>query len=130
MKINKDKRNDKMNNDNPDRHFYLYAKYHYLKKDIKEDLKRLVQNRCGGIFKISNRDLILVMLTITKNHVENKEQFEVFMLGMLTRFDEKDTGLIAFLKQCLYRLAWLDIKEIPFDLGKPDENILPLSNNI
>ncbi len=116
-----------MKTDNPDRHYYLYAKHHYKDGGIINDLKKITANRCGLCEKyVTVEDIIIVLSIITDNHINKLSSF-IHRLNDKRRFYDKDTTEISIIKTMLSILAYQEVKNIPIELGEADENILPLS---
>lgn len=112
----------------PLRHFYLYAKNHYVESDNRnEDLKIILAHYCGvRIDHISIFDVIRVMSGIVSDGDTLHE------LMQSTRWCEKSRQLVV--ANCIidYLLTKGSIARVKdgdvtlLNLGEPDPNILPL----
>ncbi len=107
---------------NPDRHFYLYAKHWYVRNNILEDLRKIVHFRCGAAesIRINDSDVVIVLIGVVGKHVSCSEHFEHFIRSM----DSTLNVTTSILKACLLKLSNTKTSEIPFELGKPNNRIL------
>ncbi len=122
--------------DTYDRHIFLYAKGHYKANDQTEDMKIIIGNRsCIKPEHIPEKDIFLVLLPIVYNYIQNDRQFIDFISDLnpnnsLRNLFPNKHNLYDFnkelLSKCLSVLRFQNIKDIPFDLGEADSNILPL----
>ncbi|MHA1482980.1 MAG: hypothetical protein ACTSQA_06045 [Candidatus Heimdallarchaeaceae archaeon] len=109
-----------------DRHFFLYAKYHYEQENILDDTVALQAQYTGSLPEAS-----LLRPALEKLHTL---VFEKFILekdcNQTLRYKTVMAGLagkemratLSFLYSCL---AMVKVANLP-DLGKPDPNVLPL----
>lgn len=114
---------------NSDRHFYLYAKGHYEQRDVVRDLIKIQAHRCG----IEERYLTLANVNITLidlayNHIKSKGHFAHF-IERISIYINAGGFQVAIAQTCLLTLINIKTIDIPFDLGEPDPNILPLHSN-
>jgi len=117
---------------NSDRHFYLYAKYWYKRDNMIEDLRRIVAFRCGiDVEYIRKRDVFSILYRVAIKHLTTEQRLEVFFNEMISSiFIPDDAPLLdTLIRQFLLVLSHQHIKDIPFELGDPDPNILPLRHS-
>jgi hypothetical protein len=108
----------------PNRHFYLYAKNHYQIDDVFRDMKVLQGNYCGmSLEYISDRDILNKLLSLAYLHINNLQQFVDFTLRFAGQADIRWK-----IQVCLSVLMTAEVKDIYYELGEPDPNILPLSS--
>ncbi len=119
-----------------DRHIFLYAKGHYQEGNQIEDMKRIIEDRNAISLKyISIGNITSLLIKLAWNYINRETEFYDFISDLhpsntwkhrrLTSINEYnfDESLIG---KCLSVLSFQKIKDIPFELGKPDPNILPL----
>lgn len=120
---------------NYNRHFYLYAKYHYHQGNLLEDLKRLLANYCGiNVEQLSTKDVIEKLISLIYPHLNEYKFRELILLVVLgDPYQLKGTPdtdtLYSFIHKSLSVLRFVETKDIPFDLGEPDCNVLPLAKD-
>ena len=108
------------------RHFYLYAKGHYHIGDIVEDLKQLVAERCClNLDMISKKDVICVLTNAVKDFVKFEKFIDKFFEPSWMGGEEESVEVRMF-QTMLSSIRWVEIKDIPFELGEADPKILPL----
>lgn len=127
---------------NKHRHFFLYAKGHYQKKELIEDLKQIVANYSMVETQyVTISGICSILLQAVKGFCTSPERFERFMQWQfdVQRKDIFGTEVypadIAFIKTCMSIMfdathAGVDYPgalEIVGELGDPDPSILPLS---
>ena len=114
---------------NPNRHFYLYAKNHYQIDDVFYDMKVIQGNYCGMPPQyVSDRDILNRLLSLVYLHVvidrdSGLQQFVSFT----SKFGAND-DLRWKIQTCLSVLMTAEVKDIYYELGEPDPGILPLSS--
>jgi len=117
---------------NPHTHIYLYAKHHYERNDIKEDLRRIVAHQVG-VPTVSDRHVLLFVLDLAFKHIQSSHAFRCFMEQTLPErrwrigTDENDDLLTIYLRSCLSVLMLTEVKDL--DIGEPDPDVLPLAEN-
>ena len=125
-----------MSEENPSRHFYLYAKNHYLRTDLKTDLLKILENYTGTpVEYLKVGDLVAVLLPIAYKHINNEHQFTNFIYKNLSKTEsiigkietEPVEHYLIILETCLSTLVTVKVDDIDFKLGEIDENILPKS---
>jgi len=119
---------------NCDTHLYLYAKGHYEKNDMINDLKIIVAERSGIECKyITKRDISSILLSAV-NQLSQLGVYDLFnFVGSLdpqnnwehggSSDEDFDTRVI---RSSLSVLRFTEVRHIP-DLGVADPNILPLN---
>ena len=113
--------------DNPNRHFYLYAKNHYQINDHLEDLRTIMANYSNiGREFVQDRYIIEKLLRLVHLHLKSDEHFVRFV----TSFFEVPTVSMtrAVVKASLVVLMFAEVKDIYYELGEPDPAILPVTN--
>ncbi len=120
---------------NSDTHFYLYAKGHYQRGDIRLDLARITCNR-SSLKKISDRDVLRILLSIVFPHIINSGNpeyfFESMILDMIPDMRWPIPGVVdvgsveSVMNSCLKILASVEVADL--DLGEPDKDILPIKD--
>lgn len=112
------------------RHFYLYAKYHYQETNLFEDLKIVLAHYCGTDKKyLRDRDIIGKLSELASTHL-NVSIFRTFIDNIWCPPYTENTKISieeALCRELLRILRLRTISEISFELGNPDSNILPLS---
>jgi len=121
------------------RHFYLYAKHHYkASDDVMADLKVIyddfVGHDCG-----EERDIMHWLLKLGYLHIKSERDFSEFMndIHPMNAFrvgcsspgfmqPSEDPYWTRVARAILSRLFNTTVNEIDFDLGEPDESLLPL----
>jgi hypothetical protein len=130
-----------------DRHFYLYAKGHYKVStfamvdgkqrvsDIMTDLKTITAKRCGIPLECLNTsDVLEVLIIVCYPHISkfNEYTFREFLLDLSPENTWKVGGTVdehIYVKMCRKLksiLALTRVVDIPFELGEPDPDVLPL----
>ena len=133
---------------NHERHFYLYAKYHYQINDVIEDLKKIQADRCNiNVELISVYDVAHILLELVGEHIgyedSDLDKFMTFVLDLspeqhwvyiparsvseITQKKDTDSFYIALIHKCLSILRYTEIKDL--NLGIADPRILPLKTN-
>jgi len=113
---------------NKERHFYLYAKGWYTKNNLSEDINKIYDhfigyeehNIIGALFQL---------LRLVKRH--NKIELTNFISDFKHNY-EGDTILEkcslnfndALIETCLNKLRYVKAVDIPYNLGKPNFNLL------
>lgn len=122
---------------NADSHLYLYAKGHYQKDNLIEDMKKILSER-SNIPKeyIQTQDILVVLLRLTYKHIKGNEgKFTNFMFGLLPDYIWKFGGKaeekidITIIRNCLSILQNVRVKnegKILIELDDPNPDILPL----
>lgn len=138
---------------NEDRHFYLYAKGHYKKTNIIDDLVTIYSKIYGGDLIDETEKLKYIsgiLVNLVKHHmfkydntffefiaeISPENSYRTGYYHKLNKFLlEKNENLeeYNFDKAVIYKcnsiLLLTKVIDIPFELGEPDENILPLNNS-
>jgi hypothetical protein len=115
---------------NPYTHIYLYAKHHYHRSDIKEDLRQIVAHQVG-VPTVSDRHTLYFVLDLVFKHIQSSYTFWGFVKQTLPEHrwcigaDEDDDLLTLYLRSCLSVLMMTEVKDL--NLGDPDPDILPLA---
>lgn len=114
------------------RHIFLYAKNWYKKTDTIEDMKKLVSEYTGvPLEHVLVEDIILVLSHILDNYPRYSKP-STFIRRLLEheRFSkwgkEDKTMRDHIISVSLSIIAFTDVGEIPFELGDPDPDVLPL----
>ncbi len=123
---------------NADSHIYLYAKGHYEKDDLIEDMKKIIGERCGiEAEHVTVGNILHVLLSIAYLYVIDLYHFRDFILDLhpvnywkldRTNYDFEH----AVIHKCLSILAMTQVKEgdeVLIELDDPDPNILPLTKH-
>ena len=115
------------------RHFYLYAKGHYKKTNILEDLKTIQGEWAMVDTKfISIDDVMGHLLIMTYTHIKDEYDFASFIEGATpenVKFvggDNSECFQMAIIRKCLSIMKLSSIDKIPYDIGKACVSILPL----
>lgn len=114
------------------RHFYLYAKGWYKKTNIIEDLKILVSNYSGiDNNYISEEDIINILSNMIDYHINysnpSKLISKILEIKRYSSLNKEELSINELLiLSMLSILTFLNVSEIPIDLGSPDSNILSL----
>lgn len=120
---------------NPNTHIYLYAKGHYAKNDIIDDLKIIMGHRSMiSPENIQMDDIWNVISSLTFKHIVEsgnpENSFQQFVLKLMP-WDNKiiyNEFWKNLFSSCLSILRFVRVENL--DLGKADSNILPLSDSI
>lgn len=113
--------------DNPNRHFYLYAKNHYQQDDYLEDLRTIMANYSNIQRElVQDRYIVEKLLRLVYLHIGHQQQFVKFV----SSFFEVPTNsmLRAVVKASLVVLMFTEVKDIYYELGEPDPAVLPVTN--
>ena len=116
------------------RHFYLYAKLHYVHGDIVEDLKKVAGNYTGSSpesEKVS--DILSILEDAMVEHFANvpdsfKKFSQVYMRHTVDmhRFAYTiRTSHLAYIHTCMEIMGNAKLNEINGELGEDDYSILP-----
>lgn len=120
-------------------HFYLYAKGHYMKTDVIEDLKKIFAKRSSIPLECCQvRDVTQVLLGLAWKHITesgNPEHYFVEFISRLNPVDiwgqERWSGSVGFWKillaDCLSVLRLTKAEGL--DLGTADPAVLPLEGS-
>lgn len=116
-----------------DRHIFLYAKGHYKRNDLIKDMKKIIEKRNGiDVEYITCNDIIDNLSNIAWNYINTEYQF----LGFINDINPVNNSIFtstpynfeeSIISKCLSILKFQKVVDIPFELGKPDPDILPLS---
>jgi len=116
------------------RHFYLYAKNHYVQGDIKEDLVKVYQ-ACDytGDWADAVTKLYHIAWEQILEYTENKEWVIREYHEHLCEVDffgkpKNEDWLTRKARACLHVLRFTNKNEWPYELGEADTNILPRSH--
>ena len=113
--------------ENIDRHFYLYAKGWYKRGKQINDLRHIVAMRCALDFQyVRDYDVLHVLSSLAVKHATLEKFINQFVDTI--NYSSHKTEIEKMVATLLYFLQFADVKDIPFELGEPDENILPLKN--
>jgi len=117
-----------------DRHFYLLAKGWYIRNEIKIDIATIQATYCGLDFECATVDELFIagldrLLMLVFDQLKDKKHLTRF----ITDAREKHRGYWgepldfddSLAMACLSKLALAEIKDIPFELGLADYNLLP-----
>jgi len=107
------------------RHLYLYAKGHYERTTIMEDLKVIIGKRSMILPEhVSEENVLLV----TSNAVGTNLNFIKFIhiLSDIRRYYKINDFTTLILLTILSHMRFMDIADLNFDLGIADAKILPL----
>jgi len=122
--------------DQADRHIYLYAKGHYQKSDMVEDMKVLLCERSGSKH-ITTEDIIIVLSSLVYPYIENQYRFRHFLADLDPEsywkwqcdISDQYTFQKALISKCLAVLSMVKVmegKKVIMDLGNPDSGVLPI----
>lgn len=139
---------------NSDRHFYLYAKYHYARSgDVVKDLS-ILYNKLYGFKKTDSVPIVYIidkLQSLAFQHIkQNDRMFQDFLSDILPEntwhvgYDNKENFRmfeadkvqepydvkLAIIYKLLSILRLRSVSEIPFELGTADSKIMPLSKNL
>ena len=123
---------------NADSHIYLYAKGHYQRGNLIEDLKKIFGERSAiDPEYYSVEDILHVLLGIVCPRIESSYYFREFILDLLPiNYWRLDRGEYDFehavIYKCLSVLRMTQVKEgskILIELDDPDPDILPLTKH-
>ena len=121
------------------RHLILYAKGHYERVDLMNDLDRIFSERCA-INGMSRQDIWMLcghaLEMYAKKH--DREEFLREMFKPMMGVEENALGqwfdescplerAIRLVLRVLQRLTVVEAGEVVLNLGDPDPTILPLS---
>ncbi len=117
------------------RHYYLYAKHHYVRNEhIMFDLKKIHSRWCGMGYEYVTKEMILVkLLELTFHHIKNDTHFIDFVNDLLPGNRWKyGTGVqdeleLVTVRNCLSILALTSLDTIPFEIGLGDKTLLPIT---
>ena len=123
----------------PERHYYLYAKNWYKRTDLRKDLAKILCNYTGWEYLGNEEEFMAAIRKLIylwehhylAGHMGSNVLFELFddlnPNGLRFGFKNKDYDYYEVLAQKLLSgLCYVDIKDIGFDIGKPDNSLLPL----
>jgi len=117
-------------------HFYLYAKGHYQKTDLIEDLKKVFAKRSAVPLECCQpRDVAIALLELAWKHIAESGNPEYQFIEFISRLSPVDifgqerwSGGDGFwkvlLNDCLPVLR--NTKVAGLDLGEADPKVLPL----
>ena len=113
--------------DNPNRHFYLYAKNHYQQGDYLEDLRTIMASYANIQREyVRDGDIIEKLLRLVYLHIGSQQQFVKFVSSF---FEIPAVSMVrAVVKASLIVLMFAEVKDIYYELGEPDPAILPVTN--
>lgn len=115
--------------DNPDRHFYLYAKDHYKTENLETDLIKIQAHKCAvNVKSLSISHANISLLKLVHPHLKHASQFLSF-IDSVVRLGGEGGLQLAIAQICLAELAITKVKDIDFPLGEADPTILPISND-
>ena len=121
---------------NADSHIYLYAKGHYQKGDLVEDLKRILGERSGIESEhITAADITHMLLKIVSPCIKTPYHFKEFVLDLHPlNYWRLSRGTYSFeqavIRKCLSILRGMQVKdgdEMLIELDDPNPGILPLT---
>jgi hypothetical protein len=112
---------------NPNRHFYLYAKNHYQQDNYLEDLRTIMANYSNIQREfVQDRYIVEKLLRLVHLHVGDQQQFVKFVSSF---FDVQSDSLVhQVVKASLVVLMFAEVKDIYYELGEPDPAVLPVTN--
>ena len=112
---------------NPNRHFYLYAKNHYQQGDYLEDLRTIMASYANIQREfVRDGDIIEKLLRLVYLHIGSQQQFVKFVSSF---FDVQSNSLVhQVVKASLVVLMFTEVKDIYYELGEPDPAVLPVTN--
>lgn len=135
-------------------HYYLYAKHHYQRRNLIEDLKKIHGRAYGYDAKhVIEGDIVQVLLSLVwehymgANHTEHPNGYSAFLQfvvdcspydnwkvggGGSTPIGEKSYEYYeAVIRKCLSMLCFVKVldenKVVVLQLEKPDPTLLPLN---
>jgi len=117
-------------------HFYLYAKGHYHKTDLIEDLKKIAGNYTGCSPESESIGAIMNILSdaITEllgNDPNGLKRFNYAFMNNVAEFKNfKQTPRLSYesyILTCLQLMAHCKIEDIKGEIGRADHSILPPS---
>ena len=127
---------------NSDSHIYLYAKHHYKRGDIVEDLQKILSKRSAlPVECITKEDIILVLSSIVYPEINSKYRFRdllndilpknAWIVGGSSKIEENKDIELNIIRKFLSIIAHTTIigengKRL-IELDEPDSNILPLN---
>ena len=125
------------------RHIYLYAKGHYKRTDVIEDLRKILAERNALEPEDVAKFVILnVVSKLAFNEIKNDDRFQKLIEEFFTyvpdtdgktRLYSEDTTLIHVINRMLAILANVSVldnnKNLILNLGNPDFKILPKKDN-
>jgi len=118
------------------RHLYLYAKGHYVRTNIVEDLKIIVGRITWVYPEHTDKGDILYWLTKEAyKHMKNGHDgffdfISIFFPENQFYVNEGDDSIDMIIKKCLSILSLTKVCDIDIVLGEADRNILPLIKEI
>ena len=125
---------------NHNTHIYLYAKGHYQKSDVCDDLKIIIGKRSMIPSQfISLSDIGMILLDLVFKHIQESCNSKYYFLEFMSKMnpdnywkvstivDSDDYHHVLF-KNCLSFLRQVEVKDL--DLGQADSSILPLKESV
>jgi hypothetical protein len=117
-------------------HYYLYAKGHYEKNDLWDDLKAIQAAWCGIEAEyIDESDISNVLLPLVFKHIKEGGNPEFMFIDFINRLDEHNACGAPdrpfperLIQDCLSVLRYVTAEGL--NLGEADPNILPLSKEL
>ena len=109
-------------------HFFLYAKGWYVKDNLVQDLRKLMEHYTDTSSDFfSTYDVLHFVATLVYPYV-NEAKFVRLIIESVRSYNQKSVSDITdeILQEMLSILALIEVKDIKGGLGKPDPAILPL----
>ena len=109
------------------RHFYLYAKGHYLKSDIIEDLRKITAEYC--MFDIADTtvyDIVSGLSMAVKPYIDFEKFINDLMLFETYSDNINNDFELILIQTMLSTVKFVDKKSMS-RIGEPDPTILPLN---
>lgn len=134
------KERNKMSNE---RHYYLYAKGWYQQSDLLTDLKKVQSVYCGADpGHITIEDILSTLTGLVYSKLKKSEHAFNDFISLILPSNTWRTGVVlvenvvgsipdedialCIIGACLNIMMKENVNDIPFDLGEPDPNVLPL----
>lgn len=125
------------------RHYYLYAKGWYKQSDLLTDLKKIQSIYCGlAPEHITTGDVLGILTGMAYPKLKESEHAFNDFISLILPSNTWRTGVVlvenvvgsipdedialCIIGACLNIMMKEDVKDIPFELGKPDPDVLPL----
>lgn len=134
-----------MNKQTFNTHIYLYAKYHYKRNDVIEDLKLIVE-KTYLIGEPDTQDVISILLNLAQKYIQKNfvlfrefvndiSPYETWKVGYYTKESINNPNMkdydfnLAVIYKCLSVIRQTTVKEIEeiegLPLGNADFNLFP-----
>ena len=118
----------------PERHYYLYAKNWYKRTDLRKDLSKILCNYTRWEYKGSEEEFRAAVRKLTylwEHHYLAGHLGTNVLYDLFDSIENKNHDYWEVLaRKLLSGLCYVDIKDIGFDIGKPDNSLLPLNREV